>query len=149
MILPIIFFYSIQALRLSQFSLAKTNVGQIINLLTNDANRFDRAIPFIPYIIIAPLQIVSVTGVLWIYLGPSCLSLPVLLILLVPLQSWVGKIFGKLRVSAAKNTDDRVRIINEAINGIQVIYQKNKDMTISEIKVPFCGRSTEGVLFNP
>lgn len=133
MILPIIFFYSIQALRLSQFSLAKTNVGQIINLLTNDANRFDRAIPFIPYIIIAPLQIVSVTGVLWIYLGPSCLSLPVLLILLVPLQSWVGKIFGKLRVSAAKNTDDRVRIINEAINGIQVIYQKNKDRRISEI----------------
>lgn len=109
---------------MSQFSLGETNVGQIINLLTNDANRFDRGIPFLPYIIVAPLQIVSVTGVLWMYLGPSCFALPILLLLLVPFQSWVGKVFGKLRVAAAKETDNRIRIINEAINGIQVKYLK-------------------------
>ncbi|KAG4075666.1 hypothetical protein HA402_003491 [Bradysia odoriphaga] len=110
-----------KALRLSQCSLGETNVGQIINLLTNDANRFDRSVPFIPYLIVAPLQIVSATTVLWFYLGPSCLALPILLLLLVPFQSWVGKVFGKFRVAAAKKTDTRVRIINEAINGIQVI----------------------------
>lgn len=105
---------------MSQFSLGETNMGQIINLMTNDANRFDRGTPFVPYIIVAPLQIVSVTGVLWIYLGPSCLALPCLLLLLVPFQSWVGKVFGKFRVAAAKKTDGRIRIINEAINGVQV-----------------------------
>ncbi|XP_037042894.1 multidrug resistance-associated protein 4-like [Bradysia coprophila] len=110
-----------KALRLSQCSLGETNVSQIINLLTNDANRFDRGIPFLPYLIVAPLQIVSTTGVLWIYLGPSCLALPILLLLLVPFQSWVGKMFGKFRDAAAKKTDNRIRIINEAINGIQMI----------------------------
>ncbi|KAJ6641638.1 ATP-binding cassette subfamily C member 4 [Pseudolycoriella hygida] len=110
-----------KALRLSQFSLEKTNLSQIINLLTNDTNRFDRGMPFIPYIIVAPLQIMSVTGVLWIYLGPSCFALPLLLLLLVPFQSWVGKVFGNLRVAAAKKTDERIKLINEAINGIQMI----------------------------
>ncbi|KAG4076847.1 hypothetical protein HA402_006557, partial [Bradysia odoriphaga] len=110
-----------KALRLSQFSLGETSVSQIINLLTNDANRFDRGTPYLPYLIVAPLQIVSATGVLWIYLGPSCLALPILLLLLVPFQSWVGKMFGKFRDAAAKKTDNRIRIINEAINGIQMI----------------------------
>ncbi|KAJ6623028.1 ATP-binding cassette sub-family C member 4, partial [Pseudolycoriella hygida] len=110
-----------KALRLSQCSLGKTNVSEIVNMLTNDASRFDRIMAFIPNIIVAPFQMVSTTGVLWIYLGPSCLALPLLLLLLVPLQSYVGKIFGDLRVAEAMKTDERVRIINDTLNGIQMI----------------------------
>ena len=45
----------------------------------------------------------------------------VLLVMAVPLQTWVGKQFGKLRVRTAGKTDRRIRLMNEIVNGIKVI----------------------------
>ena len=39
----------------------------------------------------------------------------------VPLQSWIGKQFSKLRSEPAIKTDERIRIMNEIIQGIKVI----------------------------
>jgi len=96
-------------------------VSKITNLVTNDANRFDRNIGFITYAIIAPVQILIVTGALWFYVGPISLSVPFLLSLLVPFQGWIGKKFGKFRLAAATQTDSRVQVVNEIISGIKLI----------------------------
>ena len=45
----------------------------------------------------------------------------VLLIMAVPLQTWVGKQFGRLRVQTAGKTDRRIRLMNEIVNGMKVI----------------------------
>ena len=45
----------------------------------------------------------------------------VLLVMAVPLQTWVGKQFGKLRVRTAGKTDRRIRLMNEIVNGMKVI----------------------------
>ena len=45
----------------------------------------------------------------------------VLLIMAVPLQTWVGKQFGRLRVRTAGKTDRRIRLMNEIVNGLKVI----------------------------
>ena len=39
----------------------------------------------------------------------------------VPLQTWVGKQFGRLRVKTAGKTDRRIRLMNEIVNGMKVI----------------------------
>ena len=39
----------------------------------------------------------------------------------VPLQSWMGRQFAKLRVETAIKTDRRIRLMNEIINGMKVI----------------------------
>ena len=39
----------------------------------------------------------------------------------VPLQTWVGKQFGRLRVRTAGKTDRRIRLMNEIVNGLKVI----------------------------
>ena len=44
-----------------------------------------------------------------------------LLVMAVPLQTWVGKQFGKLRVRTAGKTDRRIRLMNEIVNGMKVI----------------------------
>ena len=114
------YFYS-QALKLSQFSLVRTSIGQMTNLVSNDVNHFDRYAYYIPSVVIAPVQAVTVTAVLWLYLGPSALILTILLILLIPLQGFVGKFIAKYRRLTAQKTDYRIRLINEVVNGIQLI----------------------------
>ena len=43
------------------------------------------------------------------------------MIMAVPLQTWVGRQFGKLRVRTAGKTDRRIRLMNEIVNGLKVI----------------------------
>ena len=39
----------------------------------------------------------------------------------VPLQTWLGNQFGRLRVKTARKTDFRIRLMNEIVNGMKVI----------------------------
>ena len=102
--------------------------------------RFDQTIIFLHYLWCAPLQLLIVTTLLYQRIGPyafvvflSNLALSfslrqynppqaaVLLLSAVPLQSWMGRQFAKLRVETAIKTDRRIRLMNEIINGMKVI----------------------------
>ena len=76
-----------QALKLSNSALGQTTVGQMVNLLSNDVNRFDLSVLFIHYLWAGPLQLIIVTALLCQKIGPSALVGAVLLIAAVPLQS--------------------------------------------------------------
>ena len=54
---------------------------------------------FVPHVVVAPVHAVTVTLLLWFYvgLGPSCLPGMGLLLLQMPLQYLVGKLYAKLR----------------------------------------------------
>ncbi len=78
----------LQSLRLDQKALSETAIGQMINLISNDANRFDQVFLFIHYLWIGPLIIILTTIVLYYYIGVSSLvGLVIVVCLLVPLQS--------------------------------------------------------------
>ena len=115
----------------------------MVNLLSNDVNRFDQAILFLHYLWVGPLQLACVLYLTWDIVGPSTLGGILLVIAFVPLQSklgsiprenqgsislnaffgtgWIGKVFSRLRLTTAGKTDRRMRIMNEIINGIKVI----------------------------
>jgi len=76
-------------LRLSNSALGKTTIGQMVNLLSNDVNRFDTSLLFLHNLWAAPLQLIICTGLLWNKIGPSVLVGTALLIAAVPLQSMV------------------------------------------------------------
>ena len=40
--------------------------------------------------------------------------------------AWVGNQIGRLRVQTAENTDVRIRLMNEIVNGIKVIYSDSQ-----------------------
>ncbi|OWK02322.1 hypothetical protein Celaphus_00018124 [Cervus elaphus hippelaphus] len=88
---------SFQALRLSSSAMGKTTTGQIVNLLSNDVNRFDQVTVFLHYLWVGPLEYIAVTALLWMEIGISCLAGMAVLIILLLLQSCFGKLFSSLR----------------------------------------------------
>lgn len=110
-----------KALRLSNVALGKTTTGQIVNLLSNDVNKFDQVTIFLHFLWAGPLQAIAVTVLLWMEIGVSCLAGMAVLIILLPLQSCIGKLFSSLRSKTAAFTDARIRTMNEVITGIRII----------------------------
>ncbi len=108
-------------LKLNNSSLNQTTVGQVVNLLSNDVNRFDWSLVFTHYLIVGPIQMCVVTALLWNQIGISCLSGIIVLIFYIPIQAFMGHLFSKLRNKTALLTDERIRIMNEIIAAIRVI----------------------------
>ncbi|CAH1257942.1 ABCC4 [Branchiostoma lanceolatum] len=110
-----------KALRLSNTALLKTTTGQIVNLMSNDVNRFDLGFQFIHYLWIGPVEAIVVSAILWGELGPSCLAGLGFMVFLFPVQSAMGKLFSKFRSQTAHRTDERVRTMSEIISAMRVI----------------------------
>ncbi|CAB3379679.1 Hypothetical predicted protein [Cloeon dipterum] len=110
-----------KCLRLSHQAMGQTTAGQVVNLLSNDVNRFDLMPIFAHYLWIGPLETAVCSYLMWSEMGWSALVGVSTLLLTIPLQGWLGKKTSTLRLRTAVKTDERVRLMNEIISGIQVI----------------------------
>ncbi|XP_022899785.2 ATP-binding cassette sub-family C member 4-like isoform X1 [Onthophagus taurus] len=109
-------------LKLNKTSLGKTAAGQIVNLMSNDVQRFDLAAGFLHYIWIMPIQAIIAASVMYNSVGYSALiGLAALFIQSLVLQGYLSKLQGKLRSKIATRTDARVKLMSEITSGIQVI----------------------------
>ncbi|XP_068575379.1 ATP-binding cassette sub-family C member 4 [Cebidichthys violaceus] len=127
-----------KALHLSSSAMGKTTTGQIVNLLSNDVNKFDDVTIFLHYLWVGPLQAAAVVGLLWLEIGPSCLAGMGVLMFLMPVQTMFGKLFSKFRSETAVLTDDRIRIMNEVVSGMRIIkmyaWEKPFAALVSEVR---------------
>lgn len=127
-----------KSLKLSKAALGYTTAGQIVNLLSNDVNRFDVAVIFAHQLWVGPLETILITYFMYQEVGISAVIGVLFLLMFIPLQCrcfkiivtvfwWflnlviLGKKVAKLRLKTALRTDERVRLMNEIISGIQVI----------------------------
>ncbi|XP_071243709.1 ATP-binding cassette sub-family C member 4-like isoform X2 [Salvelinus alpinus] len=101
--------------------MGKTTTGQIVNLLSNDVNKFDEVTIFLHFLWVGPLQAAAVLGLLWVEIGPSCLAGMAVLVILMPTQTMFGRLFSKFRSKTAALTDNRIRTMNEVVSGIRII----------------------------
>ena len=74
--------------------------GQILNLISNDGTRIESSVYFIPYLIVGPIEAIVITYIMAITIDVSILSGLVVLLIAIPAQSLLGKIFDKLRYKA-------------------------------------------------
>ncbi|XP_014720342.2 ATP-binding cassette sub-family C member 4 [Equus asinus] len=126
-----------KALRLSNVAMGKTTTGQIVNLLSNDVNKFDQVTIFLHFLWAGPLQAIAVTGLLWMEIGISCLAGMAVLVILLPLQSCFGKLFSYFRSKTATFTDIRIRTMNEVITGIRIIKMYAWEKSFAELITSF------------
>ncbi|XP_018576132.1 probable multidrug resistance-associated protein lethal(2)03659 isoform X2 [Anoplophora glabripennis] len=109
-------------LKLSQTSLGQTAAGQLVNLLSNDVQRFDMAANFLHYAWIMPIQAVIAFYIMYRSVGYAAIA-GMLAITLesIPLQGYMSRLQGKWRYHIALRTDNRVKLMNEITTGVQVI----------------------------
>ncbi|CAH1987634.1 unnamed protein product [Acanthoscelides obtectus] len=110
-----------KSLKLSKTALRDTTAGQVVNLLSNDVNRFDVAVLFAHQLWVGPIETVVCTYFMYLQVGIAAAVGVLALIMFIPIQFYFGRQISKLRMRTALRTDERVRLMNEIISGIQVI----------------------------
>jgi ATP-binding cassette subfamily C (CFTR/MRP) protein 4 len=113
-----------KALRLSRRALGRTTVGQMVNLLSNDVNRFDNSLVHIPFIVTAPIQTIVTIAYLYTFLEWTVFVGCSVLIVYLPFQTFMGRLFSGLRAKTAILTDERIRLMNEIIPAMRVIKSR-------------------------
>uniref|UniRef100_A0A2M3ZKJ0 Putative abc transporter n=1 Tax=Anopheles braziliensis TaxID=58242 RepID=A0A2M3ZKJ0_9DIPT len=110
-----------KALRLSRTALGDTAPGKVVNLLSNDVNRFDIVSVFLHSMWSAPLLAIIIGVLLYAEIGVAGLLGMIVIAIVTPIQSYTGKLTSRFRLQTALRTDERIRLMDEIISGIQVI----------------------------
>ncbi|XP_061829744.1 multidrug resistance-associated protein 1 [Nerophis lumbriciformis] len=133
-----------KALVISSAARRTSTVGEIVNLMSVDAQRFMDLIAYINMVWSAPLQVVLALYFLWQNLGPSVLAGVAVMILMVPINAFIAMKTKTYQVAQMKSKDNRIKLMNEMLNGIKVLKLyawelafkgKVSDIRESELKV--------------
>ncbi|KAM3966803.1 ATP-binding cassette subfamily C member 4-like [Aphomia sociella] len=109
-------------LKLNRSGMSKTEPGHVINLMSNDVNRFDMVALFLNYIWVMPIVAPVVAYLVWQHVAwATFAALAVILLQTILVQSYLSNLQGTLRGKIAKRTDERVKVMSELVGGVQVI----------------------------
>uniref|UniRef100_A0A6Q2YJW8 ATP-binding cassette, sub-family C (CFTR/MRP), member 2 n=1 Tax=Esox lucius TaxID=8010 RepID=A0A6Q2YJW8_ESOLU len=109
-----------KALVVSNDARKESTVGETVNLMSADAQRFNDVANFIHLLWSCPMQIVLAIAFLWIELGPAVLAGLAVMVLMVPINGVLATKSRTLQVKNMKYKDKRMKIMNEMLNGIKV-----------------------------
>ncbi|XP_040491214.1 multidrug resistance-associated protein 1 isoform X9 [Ursus maritimus] len=110
-----------KALVITNSARKSSTIGEIVNLMSVDAQRFMDLATYINMIWSAPLQVILALYLLWLNLGPSVLAGVAVMILMVPLNAVMAMKTKTYQVAHMKSKDNRIKLMNEILNGIKVL----------------------------
>ncbi|XP_027033322.1 ATP-binding cassette sub-family C member 3 isoform X2 [Tachysurus fulvidraco] len=98
-----------------------STVGEIVNLMSVDAQRFMDLTTFLNMLWSAPLQIILALVFLWQTLGPSVLAGVAVMVLLIPFNAVIAMKTRAYQVEQMQYKDARIKLMNEILNGMKVL----------------------------
>ncbi|KAG9466611.1 hypothetical protein GDO78_016360, partial [Eleutherodactylus coqui] len=110
-----------KALTVSNAIRKESTVGETVNLMSADAQKFMDLTNFIHLIWSSPLQIAVSVVFLWTELGPSVLAGFGVMILLIPINALLATKSKTFQMNNMKNKDKRLKIMNEILSGIKIL----------------------------
>uniref|UniRef100_A0A669ERU9 Canalicular multispecific organic anion transporter 1 n=1 Tax=Oreochromis niloticus TaxID=8128 RepID=A0A669ERU9_ORENI len=133
-----------KALVVSNDTRKESTVGEMVNLMSADAQCFNDVTISFHLLWSCPLQIIISIVFLWLELGPSVLAGLGVMVLLIPTNALIATKARKLQIENMKFKDKRMKIMNEILNGIKILklyawepsFQKQvEDIRGEELKV--------------
>ncbi|KAM3826734.1 multidrug resistance-associated protein 1-like isoform 1-T1 [Vipera latastei] len=110
-----------KALVITNSARKTSTVGEIVNLMSVDAQRFMDLATYINMVWSAPFQVMLALYLLWQNLGPSVLAGVAIMLLLVPVNAVIAMKTKTYQVAHMKSKDSRIKLMNEILNGIKVL----------------------------
>lgn len=95
--------------------------GRVVNLMGTDTYRVDQACGFFHILWSSPVQIIFSLILLLVNISYSALSGFALLMLGIPLLSWVVKVLARKRMKMNLITDKRVALTQEILMGVRFV----------------------------
>uniref|UniRef100_A0A8C5NU82 MRP2 protein n=1 Tax=Junco hyemalis TaxID=40217 RepID=A0A8C5NU82_JUNHY len=117
----------------------ESTVGETVNLMSADAQRFMDMANFIHQLWSCPLQIILSIVFLWLELGPSVLAGIATLLLLLPINAFLAAKAKTIQERNMKNKDERMKIMTEVLNGIKILklfaWEPSFEKRVNDIRV--------------
>ncbi|KAL8559581.1 hypothetical protein ACOMHN_018744 [Nucella lapillus] len=110
-----------KVMRLTSANLSYKEMEEIMNLVTREMDIFPMVVLPATYIVIGPLQLGVVSYLLWdwLELGPMTMAGVVVLLLLFPLQVFMGKLSHVLRYKTEQLSSQRIRKLQQLFCGLE------------------------------
>ncbi|XP_014802622.1 PREDICTED: multidrug resistance-associated protein 1-like, partial [Calidris pugnax] len=110
-----------KALTLANSSRRNYTTGEIVNLMSADAQQLMELTSNINLLWSAPFQIIMAVVCLWKELGPSVLAGVAVLLLVIPINALIAAKVKKLKKSQMRHSDQRVKLLSEMLHGIKIL----------------------------
>ncbi|KAM4525784.1 ATP-binding cassette sub-family C member 3 isoform 2-T2 [Fundulus diaphanus] len=110
-----------KALVITNAAKRSSTVGEIVNLMSVDAQRFMDLTTFLNMLWSAPLQIILALYFLWQNLGPSVLAGVAVMVMLIPFNAVIAMKTRGYQVEQMQHKDARIKLMSEILNGIKVL----------------------------
>ncbi|UMM38706.1 hypothetical protein L5515_016086 [Caenorhabditis briggsae] len=127
-----------KTLNLSNEARKGKTTGAIVNLMSVDIQRIQDMTTFIMLFWSAPLQILLSLYFLWKLLGASVLAGFIILILLIPFNSWISVKMRNCQMEQMKYKDERIKMMSETLNGMKVLklysWEKSMEKMILDVR---------------
>ncbi|KAL7041242.1 hypothetical protein ACKWTF_000685 [Chironomus riparius] len=127
-----------KALRISSAAKKDTTVGEIVNLMSVDAQRFFELISYVHVLWSGPMIIGIAIYLIWQQLSFGVISGILIMILITPLSGIIAAKLRNLQVEQMKIKDERVKSMNEILNGMKVLklyaWEPSFEKLIQEIR---------------
>lgn len=124
--------------KLKRSEIQKIITGKTINLVSNDAQKFERLVYYIQMSCFAPIDILGSCIVLFLLIGwRALLGIGVYIVLFLFISKMSSET-GKLRDKTAAATDRRLELMNEIVSGIRTVkmyaWEWNFTKAIKELR---------------
>ncbi|VDO18714.1 unnamed protein product [Heligmosomoides polygyrus] len=110
-----------KTLLLSSAARRTKTVGEIVNLMSIDIDRFQQISPQTMQYWSNPLQICLALFFLWHQVGVAVLSGVAVMLMLFPINFFITMLIRGCQVQQMYYKDERTKMVNEVLNGIKVI----------------------------
>eukprot|EP00095_Tigriopus_kingsejongensis_P005628 maker-scaffold335_size202896-snap-gene-1.27 protein:Tk05628 transcript:maker-scaffold335_size202896-snap-gene-1.27-mRNA-1 annotation:"multidrug resistance-associated protein 1 isoform x3" len=110
-----------KALRMSTAAKKESTVGEIVNLMSVDVQRFMDLLPYLNLLWSAPLQIALSCYFIYQQLGAAMFAGLAIMVIAIPSNAVIASFTRKFQLEQMKNKDERIKLMNEILGGVKVL----------------------------